>query len=72
MKNKSAFSFSFELTRFISFIECNLPVDLCEYSPNPDACKEWLEKNHPDFHEKMNNLSLNGKIKSQTLTPSCN
>ena len=36
--------------------ECNLPVDLCEYSQNPDACKDWLEKNHPDFYTKLNEL----------------
>ena len=41
------------------FQECGLPVDLCEFSQNPDACKDWLEKNHPDFYTKLNNLQCN-------------
>lgn len=41
--------------------ECTLPVDLCENSPNPDACKDWLEKNHPDFL-KLNSLTSNFQI----------
>jgi hypothetical protein len=39
--------------------ECNLTVDLCEFTQNPEACKEWLEKNHPDFSTKMNELKSN-------------
>ncbi len=37
--------------------ECGLPTELCEYSPNPDACKDWLEKNHPNLVANLNNLS---------------
>lgn len=47
--------------KLIVFQECNLPTDLCENSANPEACKEWLEKNHPDFYTKMNNLQSNLK-----------
>jgi len=34
--------------------ECSLPVDLCEYAANPEACKEWLNKNHPNYFATQN------------------
>jgi len=43
----------------IDIIECSLPVDLCEYSQNPEACKDWLDKNHPGFYAQINNLQSN-------------
>ncbi|RNA28954.1 density-regulated -like protein [Brachionus plicatilis] len=39
--------------------ECGLTTDLCEYSPNPDACKDWLNKNHPDIFTQLNDLQVN-------------
>lgn len=34
--------------------ECSMPLEYCEYYPNYDKCKEWLQKNLPDvFEQKM-------------------
>ncbi|KAJ8042964.1 Density-regulated protein [Holothuria leucospilota] len=33
--------------------ECSLPVEYCEYHPNYEKCKAWLEKNFPDLFEKL-------------------
>ncbi|PIK58992.1 hypothetical protein BSL78_04092 [Apostichopus japonicus] len=37
--------------------ECSLPVEYCEYHPNYDKCKAWLEKNFPALFK---NLSISG------------
>jgi len=53
----SLYVFFIKILSIVLFIkECTLPVDLCENSPNPEACKDWLEKHHPDFYTKLNNL----------------
>jgi len=32
---------------------CTLPPEYCEYGGTTKQCEEWLEKNHPDLHEKI-------------------
>uniref|UniRef100_A0A673KJC2 Density-regulated protein n=1 Tax=Sinocyclocheilus rhinocerous TaxID=307959 RepID=A0A673KJC2_9TELE len=32
---------------------CSLPVEYCEYMPEPAKCKQWLEKNFPDVFAKL-------------------
>ncbi|MCJ1297580.1 Translation machinery-associated protein 22 [Hypocenomyce scalaris] len=32
---------------------CTLPPEYCEFGGTVKKCKEWLEKNHPDMHEKL-------------------
>ena len=33
---------------------CSLPVEYCQYYPNYDKCREWLETNLPDEFNKLN------------------
>jgi len=34
--------------------ECSMPLEYCEFYPNYEKCKEWLQKNLPDvFEQKM-------------------
>jgi len=33
--------------------ECSMPVEYCEYYPNYEKCKIWLEKNLPDEFERL-------------------
>lgn len=33
---------------------CTLPVEYCQYYPNYEKCKEWLETNLPDEFNKIN------------------
>jgi hypothetical protein len=41
--------------------ESGLPIELYEYAPNPDACKEWAQRNHPNLVTELGELkcSLN-------------
>lgn len=39
--------------------ECGMPTEYCEYYPNFDKCKKWLETNLPDEFEKL--VSLKGE-----------
>ncbi|XP_012216079.1 density-regulated protein homolog [Linepithema humile] len=32
---------------------CSLPIEYCEYYPEYDKCKQWLERNLPNEFEKM-------------------
>ncbi|XP_051972309.1 density-regulated protein-like [Xyrauchen texanus] len=32
---------------------CSLPVEYCEYMPEPAKCKQWLEKNFPEVFAKL-------------------
>jgi len=32
---------------------CSMPIEYCEYYPEYDKCKQWLEKNLPSEFEKM-------------------
>merc|ERR1711931_257393 len=32
--------------------ECSMPFEYCEYAPNSDKCKKWMEKNLPDMFAK--------------------
>ncbi|KAI4183399.1 MAG: hypothetical protein LQ346_006342 [Caloplaca aetnensis] len=32
---------------------CTLPPEYCEFGGTAKKCKEWLEKTHPDMHEKL-------------------
>ncbi|XP_077099819.1 density-regulated protein [Siphateles boraxobius] len=42
---------------------CSLPVEYCEYMPEPAKCKQWLEKNFPDVFAK---LTLGTALKQET------
>ncbi|XP_058121247.1 density-regulated protein homolog [Anopheles ziemanni] len=32
---------------------CSMPLEYCEYYPDYEKCKQWLEKNLPDEFERM-------------------
>ncbi|RZC32573.1 density-regulated protein [Asbolus verrucosus] len=32
---------------------CTMPIEYCEYYPEYDKCKQWLERNLPDEFEKV-------------------
>ncbi|KAL9613873.1 MAG: hypothetical protein Q9167_001610 [Letrouitia subvulpina] len=32
---------------------CTLPPEYCEFGGTTKKCREWLEKNYPDMHEKL-------------------
>ncbi|KAK0510842.1 hypothetical protein JMJ35_006394 [Cladonia borealis] len=32
---------------------CTLPPEYCEFGGTAKKCKEWLEKTHPDMHERL-------------------
>ncbi|CAG2246343.1 DENR [Mytilus edulis] len=33
--------------------ECTMPLEYCEYYPNYEKCKKWLEKNLPEEFERL-------------------
>lgn len=33
--------------------ECTMPIEYCEYSGKPEKCRQWLEKNLPDFANEL-------------------
>ncbi|XP_041350169.1 density-regulated protein homolog [Gigantopelta aegis] len=33
--------------------ECSMPTEYCEYYPNYEKCKQWLEKNLPEEFERL-------------------
>jgi len=33
--------------------ECSMPFEYCEYAPNQEKCKKWLEKNMPEMFSKL-------------------
>ncbi|KAH7982315.1 hypothetical protein HPB52_003923 [Rhipicephalus sanguineus] len=37
--------------------ECSMPLEYCEYYPDSQKCKEWLQKNLPEEFERRLNLS---------------
>nr|XP_018908941.1 PREDICTED: density-regulated protein homolog [Bemisia tabaci] len=39
---------------------CSLPVEYCEYHPEYEKCKQWLEKNLPDEFDKLVKLTDGG------------
>ncbi|KAL4223922.1 hypothetical protein ACF0H5_017384 [Mactra antiquata] len=39
--------------------ECSMPVEYCEFYPNYEKCKKWLESNLPDEFERL--MSLKGE-----------
>ncbi|CAH8678209.1 unnamed protein product [Schistosoma haematobium] len=34
--------------------ECTMPLEYCEFSPFPEKCRAWLEKNLPEEFERLN------------------
>ncbi|XP_053676974.1 density-regulated protein homolog [Anopheles nili] len=32
---------------------CSMPLEYCEYYPDSEKCKQWLERNLPDEFERM-------------------
>ncbi|KAF4528798.1 hypothetical protein B566_EDAN017040 [Ephemera danica] len=40
---------------------CSLPLEYCEYYPEYEKCKQWLERNMPNEFERV--LKLQGEIK---------
>lgn len=51
---------------------CSMPIEYCEYYPEYDKCKQWLEKNLPTEFEKVkigelteyNSVYLKSKVMS--------
>ncbi|CAH8876053.1 unnamed protein product [Trichobilharzia szidati] len=43
--------------------ECTMPLEYCEFSPFPDKCRLWLEKNLPEEFER---LTTDGGESNQT------
>lgn len=41
--------------------ECTMPIEYCEYYPNYDRCKKWLECNLPEEFEKLATLKEGGE-----------
>ncbi|XP_050408557.1 density-regulated protein homolog [Patella vulgata] len=41
--------------------ECTMPIEYCEYYPNYEKCKEWLERNLPNEFEKLTAGEAEGK-----------
>lgn len=39
---------------------CSLPIEYCEYHPDYDKCKQWLEQNLPEEFDKFVKLSGGG------------
>lgn len=39
---------------------CSLPIEYCEYHPDYDKCKQWLEQNLPDEFDKVVKLCGGG------------
>ncbi|XP_002730386.1 density-regulated protein homolog [Saccoglossus kowalevskii] len=37
--------------------ECTMPLEFCEFHPNYEKCKKWLEKNLPDQFDALMRLS---------------
>lgn len=37
--------------------ECGLPVEYCDFYPDYDKCRAWLERNFPDEFEKLLNIN---------------
>ncbi|CAF2633668.1 unnamed protein product [Rotaria sp. Silwood2] len=37
--------------------ECSLPLEYCEYGPDPERCREWLERTLPDLLNQMQSSS---------------
>lgn len=35
------------------FTECSMPLEYCEYYPNYEKCKDWLQKNLPSEFNKV-------------------
>ncbi|CAH8593124.1 unnamed protein product [Dicrocoelium dendriticum] len=33
--------------------QCTMPLEYCEFSPSPDKCRQWLEKNLPEEFEQL-------------------
>ncbi|UJR30265.1 hypothetical protein I4U23_017803 [Adineta vaga] len=51
--------------------ECSLPLEYCEYGPDPERCRDWLERTLPDLLNQMQASSnagddKNGEKKRQT------
>jgi len=32
---------------------CSLPPEYCEFGGTTKKCEEWLQKNHPDLHQRL-------------------
>ncbi|KAJ8881264.1 hypothetical protein PR048_017740 [Dryococelus australis] len=39
---------------------CTMPIEYCEYYPEYEKCKQWLEKNLPTEFEKVMKLGKYG------------
>ncbi|XP_014670089.1 PREDICTED: density-regulated protein homolog [Priapulus caudatus] len=46
--------------------ECTMPTEYCEYFPNYEKCKVWLEKNMPDMFAKLGVASEEGAGEGDT------
>ncbi|XP_011691695.1 PREDICTED: density-regulated protein homolog [Wasmannia auropunctata] len=45
---------------------CSLPIEYCEYYPEYDKCKQWLERNLPTEFEKIKLATEDGSTEVST------
>jgi density-regulated protein DRP1 len=60
----SSFDSNEFITRSIYPTECSLPLEYCEYGPDPERCREWLERTLPDLLNQMQASSNSSDDKS--------
>ncbi|KAL6720763.1 Translation machinery-associated protein 22 [Lecanora helva] len=47
---------------------CTLPPEYCEFGGTAKKCKDWLEKAHPDMHEKLySEEAINASLSTLSL-----
>ncbi|KAK2811984.1 Translation machinery-associated protein 22 [Emmonsiellopsis sp. PD_5] len=48
---------------------CSLPPEYCEFGGTVKKCQEWLEKNHPDMHQRLySDETITANLNTLSLT----
>ncbi|KAH8689204.1 putative RNA binding protein Tma22 [Talaromyces proteolyticus] len=48
---------------------CTLPPEYCEFGGTSKKCEEWLEKSHPDLHERLySEEALNANLSTLSVS----
>ncbi|KAK2748374.1 Translation machinery-associated protein 22 [Onygenales sp. PD_40] len=48
---------------------CSLPPEYCEFGGTVKKCQEWLEKNHPDMHQRLySDETISANLNTLSLT----
>ncbi|QKX53942.1 uncharacterized protein TRUGW13939_01022 [Talaromyces rugulosus] len=49
---------------------CTLPPEYCEFGGTSKKCEEWLEKSHPDLHQRLysEGTSLNANLSTLSVS----